>query len=179
MRILFQEPIVLLITIYMSFLYGLLYLFLTAYSLVFEGAYGFNAGVAGLPYFGFITGEIIGFICVVLMNPGYVRKLEANKDVPVPEWRLPLVMVGGISFSIGTFDPQPSVALFDMPTDLFFSQVCSGSAGQVTPAIFLGSCPRSPVWHQVSASSQSSCSYSTTYVSPLSSRSNPSPKAHY
>lgn len=103
MRILFTEPIVLLITIYMSFLYGLLYLFLTAYSLVFEGVYGFNAGVAGLPYFGFITGEIIGFICVVLMNPGYARKLEQNNDIPVPEWRLPLVMAGGISFTIGMF----------------------------------------------------------------------------
>ncbi|KAI9700478.1 MAG: hypothetical protein M1820_006777 [Bogoriella megaspora] len=103
LRILFTEPIVLLITIYMAFLYGLLYLFLTAYAIVFQQVHGFSPGVAGLPYFGFITGELIGFICVVLMNPGYIRKLEANHNVPVPEWRLPLVMAGGISFTIGLF----------------------------------------------------------------------------
>src|SRR3954451_19497997 len=34
LRILFTEPIVLLLSIYMAFIYGLLYLFLTAYPLV-------------------------------------------------------------------------------------------------------------------------------------------------
>ncbi|KAL9088164.1 MAG: hypothetical protein Q9165_006291 [Trypethelium subeluteriae] len=103
LRILFTEPIVLLVTIYMSFLYGLLYLFLTAYALVFQRVHGFTPGVAGLPYFGFIAGELIGFVCVVAMNPAYIRKLDANRNVPVPEWRLPLVMAGGISFTIGLF----------------------------------------------------------------------------
>ncbi|KAI9655963.1 MAG: hypothetical protein M1821_005024 [Bathelium mastoideum] len=103
LRILFTEPIVLLITIYMSFLYGLLYLFLTAYAIVFQEIHGFSPGVAGLPYFGFIIGELIGFAAVVVMNPSYVRKLGANHNVPVPEWRLPLVMAGGISFAIGLF----------------------------------------------------------------------------
>ncbi|OCL03360.1 MFS general substrate transporter [Glonium stellatum] len=103
MRILFTEPIVLLITIYMSFIYGLLYLFLTAYALVFQGVYGWNAGVGGLAYFGMITGEIIAFIVVVLANPSYARKLEANNNVPVPEWRLPISMVGGVLFAGGLF----------------------------------------------------------------------------
>ena len=101
-RILFTEPIVLLITIYMSFLYGLLYLLLTAYALIFQDVYGMSPGVGGLPYFGFIAGEVIGFVTVVFMNPSYVRKLKANNDVPVPEWRLPVVMAGGISFAAGT-----------------------------------------------------------------------------
>lgn len=56
LRILFTEPIVLLITIYMSFLYGLLYLSLTAYGIVFNQIYGFSLGVSGLPYFGLIVG---------------------------------------------------------------------------------------------------------------------------
>lgn len=103
LRILFTEPIVLLVTLYMSFLYGLLYLFLTAYSIVFQQRYGWSPGVAGLPYFGFIAGEVIGFIVIVFLNPAYVRKLEQNEDVPVPEWRLPIVMAGGISFTIGLF----------------------------------------------------------------------------
>lgn len=52
LKILFTEPIVLLVTVYMSFLYGLLYLSLTAYGIVFGQIYGFKEGVSGLPYFG-------------------------------------------------------------------------------------------------------------------------------
>jgi DHA1 family multidrug resistance protein-like MFS transporter len=103
LRILFTEPIVLLITIYMAFIYGLLYLFLTAYALVFQGVYGFNAGVGGLPYFGMVVGEVIAFVVVVLMNPSYVRKLKANNNIPVPEWRLPIVMVAAPVFAGGLF----------------------------------------------------------------------------
>ncbi|USP78854.1 hypothetical protein yc1106_06128 [Curvularia clavata] len=103
MRILFTEPIVLLITIYMSFIYGLLYLFLTAYALVFQRVYGWSAGIGGLAYFGMVTGEIIAFIVVVCDNPRYARKLAANNNIPVPEWRLPIAMVGGVLFTGGLF----------------------------------------------------------------------------
>ncbi|KAL1792510.1 hypothetical protein ACET3X_009017 [Alternaria dauci] len=103
MRILFTEPIVLLITIYMSFIYGLLYLFLTAYALVFQGVYGWSAGIGGLAYFGMVAGEVIAFIIIVLDNPRYARKLEANNNIPVPEWRLPISMVGGVLFTAGLF----------------------------------------------------------------------------
>jgi DHA1 family multidrug resistance protein-like MFS transporter len=103
LRILFTEPIVLLISIYMAFIYGLLYAFLTAYALVFQGVYGMNAGVGSLPYFGLVIGELIAFVVVVLMNGSYVKKLQANNNVPVPEWRLPLVMAGGPIFAAGLF----------------------------------------------------------------------------
>lgn len=103
MRILFTEPIVLLITIYMSFIYGLLYLFLTAYALVFQGVYGWSAGIGGLAYFGMVLGEMIAFAVIVLTNPRYVKKLEANNNIPVPEWRLPISMVGGVLFTGGLF----------------------------------------------------------------------------
>ncbi len=102
-RILFTEPIVLLITIYMSFIYGLLYLFLTAYALVFQGKYHFNEGVGGLPYFGMIAGELLAFGVIVFQNGSYVRKLAANNNIPVPEWRLPIAIVGGVAFSGGLF----------------------------------------------------------------------------
>jgi len=102
-RILFTEPIVLLITIYMSFIYGLLYLFLTAYAVVFQEIHGMRPGVSGLPYFGMIAGELIGFMAIVFLNKSYIRKLEANHNIPVPEWRLPIAIAGGLSFSVGLF----------------------------------------------------------------------------
>jgi len=103
LRLLFTEPIVFLITIYMSFIYGLLYLFLTAYPLVFEGVHGMNEGVAGLTYFGMIVGYFIAGIYILLGQPAYNRKLAANNNIPIPEWRLPPVIVGGAAFAAGLF----------------------------------------------------------------------------
>lgn len=100
-RILFTEPIVLLVTLYMSFLYGILYLSLTAYAIVFGSIHGFAPGVSGLPYIGMVIGVTIGLLVTILMNGWYIRKLESNDNVLVPEWRLYLPMLGGILFAIG------------------------------------------------------------------------------
>ena len=123
LRILFTEPIVLVITIvstpskvahkttanhtnynqYMSFIYGLLYLNLTAYAIVYGEVYGWSLGVSGIPYMALIVGVVIGFVCIVLMNASYIKKLEANNNIPVPEWRLTITMPGGIIFAAGLF----------------------------------------------------------------------------
>ena len=103
MRLLFTEPIILFLSIYMSFIYGLLYLFLTAYPLVFIGVHGFNSGQSGLTFFGMICGQLLGGAAVIAQQPWYMRKLARNNGVPVPEWRLPSVMAGGVSFAIGIF----------------------------------------------------------------------------
>lgn len=103
MRLLFCEPIVTLLSVYMAFIYGLLYLFLTAYPFVFQGVHGMSAGVAGLTFFGMVTGQLIAGITVLLQQPWYQRKLAANGGVPVPEWRLPSVIAGGVAFAAGLF----------------------------------------------------------------------------
>ncbi|KAK7748004.1 hypothetical protein SLS53_001256 [Cytospora paraplurivora] len=125
MRLLFQEPIVLLLSIYMSFIYGMrfatppspfayreaanvlnpgiLYLFLTAYPLVFQGVHGWNSGLSGLTFFGMIIGELIAGIVVLAQQPWYMRKLAANNGVSVPEWRLPSIIAGGVAFMGGLF----------------------------------------------------------------------------
>ncbi|KAJ5546097.1 MFS general substrate transporter [Penicillium frequentans] len=103
LKLLFYEPLILAVTIYLSFIYGLLYCFLTAYTVVFEGVYGFNAGESGLPLFGLVVGLIIAASYIVYSASGYNRKLDANGGVPVPEWRLPPVIVGGALFAAGLF----------------------------------------------------------------------------
>jgi len=50
-----------------------------------------------------VTGELLGFVAVVLLNPSYVRNLKANDNIPVPEWRIPVAIAGGVSFSAGLF----------------------------------------------------------------------------
>ncbi|CBX92410.1 hypothetical protein IAQ61_006194 [Plenodomus lingam] len=103
LRMLFTERIVLLLSVYMAFIYGLLYLFLTAYPLVFQGVHGMNLGVGSLPFFGMITGQLLAGTLIFIRQPGYQKKLAANKNVPIPEWRLPEVILGGICFSVGIF----------------------------------------------------------------------------
>jgi DHA1 family multidrug resistance protein-like MFS transporter len=103
MRLLFTEPIVTLLSIYMAFIYGLLYLFLTAYPFVFQGVHGMSSGVGGLTFFGMITGQLIAGFAVLLQQPWYSRKLAANGGVPIPEWRLPSVIAGGVAFAGGLF----------------------------------------------------------------------------
>ena len=103
LRLLVTEPIVLLITIYMAFIYGLLYLFLTAYPIVFQEIHGMNPGVGGLPYFGMVFGMFLAGLFIVLTQGSWQRKLVANNGVVVPEWRLPPVIVGGVAFAGGLF----------------------------------------------------------------------------
>ncbi|CEO61157.1 hypothetical protein PMG11_05480 [Penicillium brasilianum] len=102
-KLLFLEPIVLFLSIYMAFLYGLLYLFLTAYPIVFQEIHGFAPGVAGLPYWGLVVGEICGGVYIILTQPSYNRKLNANNGIPVPEWRMPPAIVGSVAFAGGLF----------------------------------------------------------------------------
>ncbi|KAF7194006.1 putative transporter [Pseudocercospora fuligena] len=103
MRMLFTEPIVLLLSLYMALVYGLLYLFLTFYPIVFQQIHGFSPGVGGLPFFGMITGEIFAGVYMIILQPGYNKKLAANNNMPIPEWRLPPVIVGGTFFALGLF----------------------------------------------------------------------------
>ncbi|KAF1841044.1 major facilitator superfamily [Cucurbitaria berberidis CBS 394.84] len=100
-RMLFTERIVLLLSVYTAFIYGLLYLFLTAYPLVFQGVHGMNLGVGGLPFLGMVTGQLLAGTLIFIRQPGYQKKLAANNNVPIPEWRLPEVIIGGICFSVG------------------------------------------------------------------------------
>ena len=50
-----------------------------------------------------IIGQIIGGVYVALTQPSYNKKLLANNGVPIPEWRLPPVILGGLAFAGGLF----------------------------------------------------------------------------
>ncbi|KAI9371379.1 major facilitator superfamily domain-containing protein [Aspergillus egyptiacus] len=102
-RILFTEPIAFLITLYMSFIYGLCYAMLQAYPLIFQGVHGMGFGTSGLPFIGLIIGEVAGAAFVLSFYNSYTRKLKANHGVPIPEWRLPPCIAGGAAFAGGLF----------------------------------------------------------------------------
>jgi MFS transporter, DHA1 family, multidrug resistance protein len=103
MRMFFVEPILLLIGFYLTFVYGLIYLSIAAFPLVFGGIHGIKPGVAELPFFGMALGMILAGATSVLMNPLWVKKYHAAGNKAQPEWRLPLAAFGGVIFAIGLF----------------------------------------------------------------------------
>lgn len=103
MVMLFTEPILFLITLYNAFIYGLLYLFLTAVPLIFIGKYHFAQGVGELPYLSMFIGVVLGSLCCVFFDRRYARIMVANGGKPVPEERLPAMMIGSVAFAGGLF----------------------------------------------------------------------------
>lgn len=55
----FQEPIVLLLNLYIALVYGLLYIWFESFPLVFNGIYKFNLGEGGLAFLGIFVGALI------------------------------------------------------------------------------------------------------------------------
>ncbi|KAJ5189025.1 Major facilitator superfamily [Penicillium cf. griseofulvum] len=100
---LITEPILLLVSLYISFIYGLIYALLGAYPVVFQSVYGMNMGVGGLAFVGIIIGELLGGVYILLIQGSYRIKLAANGDKPIPEWRLPPAIIGAVLFAGGMF----------------------------------------------------------------------------
>lgn len=98
------EPILILITFYMSFIYGLIYLFFEAYPIAFEETRGWNEGVAALPFLGITIGVIVGVVIIVYAsNTRFKRKMIANGGKPIPEERLIPMIAGAFFLPIGLF----------------------------------------------------------------------------
>ncbi|GAA5841535.1 hypothetical protein JCM3766R1_003979 [Sporobolomyces carnicolor] len=111
--LLFKEMIVLLMSLYAAFIYGVLYLFFGAIPIVFNQDRGWSPGIASLAFIGIGLGMITAVIANVFENKRYVKALiKAGGSLP-PEARLPLCCVAGVMLPVGLFwfawTTQPSV----------------------------------------------------------------------
>lgn len=89
LKLLFGELIVLLITIYMSVLYGLLYMFFIAFPIVFEEGKGFSPGIAGLTFIPLAIGVVCSAVCSPLVNKHYLKIIQPYAgQLPPAELRL-------------------------------------------------------------------------------------------
>ncbi|KAG4428625.1 hypothetical protein IFR05_015889 [Cadophora sp. M221] len=103
LQMLILEPILLLITIYMSLVYGILYLFFLAYPISFQRERGWNQGVGALPFLGIMIGISLGaFTIAYLTKTRYARIIE-KKGRAAPEERLPPMILGSLFLPIGLF----------------------------------------------------------------------------
>jgi len=96
------DPISLLIAIYVSFVYALVYMLFTIYPIVFQQKRGWNAGVGELPLISTVIGAVIGG-AIVFRYTAIERKRILSGHKTVPEDRLIIAMIGGIVFPIMMF----------------------------------------------------------------------------
>lgn len=104
--LLFYEPIVLLLSLYMSIIYGTLYMFFGAIPVVFQQHRGWGEGQGGLAFLGIVVGVIFAILSSILYQRRYKRMVQQDRasggtgSLP-PEARLPMSMIGAISLPIG------------------------------------------------------------------------------
>jgi MFS family permease len=99
--LIFYEPIVSLLGLYIGFVYATLYSFFEAFPIVFQQVRGWNPGVGGLPFLGILVGMLIAIAYIMLVaNKDYARRLDADPNMP-SEVRLLPALIGAPLFVVG------------------------------------------------------------------------------
>lgn len=101
--LLFAEPIVLLLSIYMAIVYGTLYMLFDAFPIVYQQQRGWGEGVGSLPFLGVMVGMMSAVLLNLYDNKRYIRIHKKYNGFAPPEARLPPTMFGGIAVPIGLF----------------------------------------------------------------------------
>ncbi|KAH7080471.1 major facilitator superfamily domain-containing protein [Paraphoma chrysanthemicola] len=104
LKMLTRSPIVLFCSLYMSFLFGLLFLLFTTITPVFIKTYGWSPEITGLAYLGIGIGNFIGIAFVAKTSDATIIRLaKKNKGVYEPEMRLPLCVFFGLLIPVALF----------------------------------------------------------------------------
>ncbi|KAK8091375.1 uncharacterized protein PG998_015190 [Apiospora kogelbergensis] len=98
----FTEPILFLLSLYMAFVYGILYLDFTAYPYVFQQTRHWDAGVSGLTFLGIGIGMTIATASSPFINRIYGRHVK-KLGGPKPEARLPHLIFLSWLIPVGLF----------------------------------------------------------------------------
>ena len=105
--LLFREPIVLLLSIYMAIIYGTLYMCFGAFPIVYAENRHWSQGISGLAFLGVAVGMLIAVIWSIPDNNRYLRaedaaKARGERGAP-PEARLPPSIIGSVCIPVGLF----------------------------------------------------------------------------
>lgn len=101
--LLVREPIVILFTLYLSIVYGTLYMLFAAYPIVFQEVRGWSQGIGGLAFLGVLVGMMFAVAYTIPDNMRYAKKCSETTGRLAPEVRLPPGMIGGIALPVGLF----------------------------------------------------------------------------
>ncbi|KAH0598607.1 hypothetical protein MHUMG1_03910 [Metarhizium humberi] len=102
-QLLFQELIVFLISLYMSVLYGLLYMFFVAFPIIYQKGKGYSAGKTGLMFIPVAVGVLCSALCSPLVNKHYLTLVKRHNGRPPAEVRLIPMMASCWFIPVGLF----------------------------------------------------------------------------
>ncbi|OJJ32505.1 hypothetical protein ASPWEDRAFT_54102 [Aspergillus wentii DTO 134E9] len=105
-RMLLTEPVVTFFTLWISFAWGILYLFFNSVVQTFAANYGFNTFQTGLIQLAISVGALIGTVFNPFQDWIYFRSAANNKEIPgkpIPEARLYTAIPGSLLFAGGLF----------------------------------------------------------------------------
>ncbi|MCJ1229926.1 hypothetical protein MMC12_006597 [Toensbergia leucococca] len=97
------EPILLLITLYISFIYGFIYLLFEAYPISFQEERGYSLGVGALPFIAIGVGVLFGSAFVTWSTQTRLKHNFHEHGKIIPEDRLIPMIVGAALLPIGCF----------------------------------------------------------------------------
>jgi len=87
------EPIVLLLSLYISIMYGTLYALFSAFPIVFQQHRGFSPGQSGLAFIGVGVGIIMGTMTQSIQNKIYRRSMDQSETGRAPPEAYALTVV--------------------------------------------------------------------------------------
>ena len=99
------EPVVLLIDLYISFVYSIMYLWFEAFPIVFVETYGFTLVELGVSYVSVMIGVLVGAVFYIsVIYQVFTKKFFNGKgDTITPEVFLPVAIAGSLLMPIGIF----------------------------------------------------------------------------
>lgn len=98
----YSEPIIIIISIYLSVLYIVLFTFLPGYTFIFTDTYGFSLALRGLSFFGLGVGFLITLAMTIPITIRLRRIMQRDGNLS-PETRLWSAMIGAPTIPIGLF----------------------------------------------------------------------------
>ncbi|PWY80420.1 MFS multidrug transporter [Aspergillus sclerotioniger CBS 115572] len=102
-ELLFLEPIVLFISLYMSVLYGLLYIFFVAYPVIYCSGKGWSASATGLMFIPLAIGVLMSASCAPFVNRHFLSICAKHGGKPPAEVRLIPMMLSCWFIPLGLF----------------------------------------------------------------------------
>lgn len=91
-------------SLYLGIVYGTLYMFFTAYPIVFQHVRGWSESTGGLAFLGILVGILFVVVHTIIAHFQYKkRSLEAQGRRLAPEERLPSSFIGSIALPVGLF----------------------------------------------------------------------------
>ncbi|KAJ5777402.1 Major facilitator superfamily domain general substrate transporter [Penicillium odoratum] len=97
------EPISTAMAVYAAIIYGILYLIVAAFPIIFINERHWSQGVSGLSYVGIILGQILAVPFYIVIEVKYRKKIARPGVVPTPEMRLEPSLYGAVMLPVSLF----------------------------------------------------------------------------